>query len=213
MDTLNPNDNAAAKIYDQVNENWRFLAKWRQLAFAGHLAVLAGALSFINSANEHTYPRVVIGTCLLLFSAFGIIFWIADRRTHTLTMHACQAGVDLENGTRGFFTVNAALDQATGVDHSRRWTDSHSRAADFLFLGSTIAFFVAGVYVLCASWGPHTSAWDYTIVHEAVEGTVDTSPGFLDEELRKAVAGGWEFVSLGNDSHGRSLIVLKRHKR
>ena len=79
------------KVYEQASENWRFLARWRQLAFAGHLAVLAGTVSLINFAVEHSYSRFAIGTVLLLFAGIGFIFWIADRRTHRLTMHACRA--------------------------------------------------------------------------------------------------------------------------
>ncbi|MCX5734997.1 MAG: hypothetical protein NTW68_11815, partial [candidate division NC10 bacterium] len=132
-------DQTTEKIYEQVNENWRFLAKWRQLAFAGHLAVLAGALSFINFAVEHAYPRWAIGSCLLLLSGFGLIFWIADRRTHRLTMHACQAGVELEETKTGFFRVNARLDADEGIRHfgfrGLRMC-GHSLAAFLLFFGS-----------------------------------------------------------------------------
>src|SRR5260370_33191452 len=104
-------DENNGKIYEQVNENWRFLAKWRQLVFAGYLAVLAGAASFFNFAAEHAYPRPIIGGCLLFLAGICFVFWITDRRTHRLTMHACEAGAELEGTTPGFFRVNAKLDK------------------------------------------------------------------------------------------------------
>jgi uncharacterized membrane protein HdeD (DUF308 family) len=94
-------DPTKEKLYEQVNENWRFLAKWRQMAFAGHLAVLAGALSFTNFAVEHAHSGFVVGLCFLLVAGLSYIFWIADVRTHRLTMHACESGVNWKRRRKG----------------------------------------------------------------------------------------------------------------
>lgn len=104
-------------VYSQVNENWRFLAKWRQIAFTGQLAVLAGALSFTNAAVDHSLSPLVVVLCFLLVVLLSIVLWIADKRTHTLTMHACRAGVGLEGDLKGFFRVNKELDYSAEVGH------------------------------------------------------------------------------------------------
>jgi len=146
-------DEATEEIYKQVNENWRFLARWRQLAFAGYLTAVYGGLSLINLAIDHGYPRWVIGICFLLLSGVAYIFWIFDERTHRLTMHACEAAVTLEEtaGQKGFFRVNKDLDAENGVLHSGHrglWMDGHSMAANLLFRGSSIIFAITGMVTL-----------------------------------------------------------------
>ena len=174
-------DETIAKLYEQVNENWRFLAKWRQLAFAGYLAVLAGAISFINFATEHAYSRRVIGGCFLFLAGICFIFWITDRRTHRLTMHACRAGVELEETKPGFFRVNAKLDQEDRVLHSGRrgWRlDSHSLAALLLFVGSMLVFGIAGLVLMLApsNWGELGPDKQYVIRTHTVIPASDGEP-------------------------------------
>jgi hypothetical protein len=142
------------KIYEQVNENYRFLAKWRQLAFAGHLAVLAGAFSFIGKAPEDGNSRTLISLCLLVVSAIGFIFWIADRRTYNLTMHAVGAGKTLEGPDGGFFSENLKKDseEREGTSKGRRkWHSSHTVAARALFLGSAGLCAIAAIVAACNS--------------------------------------------------------------
>jgi hypothetical protein len=141
-------DQTTEKIYEQVNENWRFLARWRQLAFAGHLTAMYGGLSLISLAKEHAYPRWAIGSCFLMLAGVSYIFWIFDRRTYRLTMHACEAGVGLEMESQkmGFFRVNAKLDAEQKV-HSLR-PDGHSMAANLLFRGSSLLLAISGLLML-----------------------------------------------------------------
>jgi hypothetical protein len=205
------------KIYEEANEIWRFLAKWRQLAFAGYLAVLAGTLSFTNFAVEHAYTHWVIGGCLLLFSGISFILWIADRRTHRLTMHACTAGAELEGTRPGFFRVNARLDAQEGVRHDGRavWSDSHSRAAALLFLGSTLVFFLAGIGAFIGAVPTQREQkplWEYSIVGGPLTANA-TSPASLGQQLDRAAAEGWEFVAIGGDPSTGSFIIVRRHKK
>lgn len=211
-------DPTTEKIYEQVNENWRFLAKWRQMAFAGHLAVLAGALSFTNFAVEHAYSRIVVGFCFLLVAGLSFIFWIADRRTHRLTMHACAAGAELEGTKAGFFRVNATLDSEERVRHdvSRRWRMcGHSKAAFLLFVGSSAVFLIAAIITFAGSipsQGRKTAVWTYTIIHGPVTDAV-ASPGSLGKQLSRATAEGWDFVSTGTDPSIGSFVILRRETK
>jgi len=213
-------DEISVKIYEQVNENWRFLAKWRQLAFAGYFAVLAGALSFINFATEHAYSHQLIGGFFLFLAGICLIFWIADRRTHQLTMQACRAGVALEDTKPGFFRVNDRLDKEAGVTHSGFrgwWKDSHSRAALLLFLGSMLIFgYIGGEELrrtpVASDIGGNSALWDYTVIHGTVT-VAGTSSGSLEKDLNRAAADGWELVGMGSDSGAGTLVILRRHRR
>lgn len=211
-------DTPKETIYEQVNENYRFFAKWRQMAFAGHLAVLAGALSFSSSAVEHGYSQNLFGFCFLLVSGLSIVFWIADRRTHRLTMHACKAGVELEGSSAGFFHVNATLDANEGVRHDdlRRWQMcSHSKAAFLLFLGSSVVFAVAAVIAFAGGFthkAANARVWDYTLIHGSVTNSA-TSASSLVEQLARASSNGWEFVSTGTDPSSGAFMILRRQKK
>jgi len=214
-------DQTEERVYEQANENWRFLAKWRQMAFAGHLTVLAATLSFASSAADHGYSQILIGLCFLFAAGVGPIFWIADRRTHRLTMHACRAGLELENGKPGFFRVNAILDREESVRHdlNRGWRrmDSHSKAATLLFIGSSVVCFAVAAIVMftgvVASQRPTTIVWNYTIIHGPV--TVNNpanSSASLGDQLSQATADGWEFVSTGTDQSIGAFIIVRRSK-
>ena len=206
------------KIYEEANENWRFLAKWRQLAFAGYLAAIAGILSFINFAVEHAYSHWVIGVCCLLFSGLGCIFWIVDRRTHRLTMDACDAGAALEGTWQGFFRVNArkdAREKEYQVGRRAVWRDRHSRAASLLFLGSALAFLLIGILAFIGvlpRQNEQKLLWEYSIVRGPLAANA-TSRASLGQQLEGAAAEGWEFVAIGQDSSIGSFIIIRRHKK
>jgi uncharacterized membrane protein HdeD (DUF308 family) len=236
-------DPTVEKIYEQANENWRFLAKWRQLVFAGYFAVVAGALSIINSAADHAYPLWVFAIFFFFLSWICFILFVADKRTHRLTMDACDAGVELEDGVSGFFTINRRKDRNDGVNHpgeprtemesssKKGWLarmidsiltmENHSLAVRGLFIGSGVIFLFAGAFCFCLwcascgtpSWASGTSA---AWEYTVVQGTVTSSSavsGSLDKNLNRATADGWEFVAVGNDTGGGSFVILRRHKR
>ncbi len=97
------------KQYEETGKTYRFFAKWRQLAFAGYLAVLAAVTTLIGSAIEHHYAHMVF-CCWFGFLFVGLmsaVFWIVDRRTRRLADFAIQAGSELESGTKGGFLPSA----------------------------------------------------------------------------------------------------------
>ncbi len=196
------------KIYEQVNENYRFLAKWRQLAFAGHLAVLAGALSFVNLAVERDYSRGFVALCFVLVAGIGVIFWIADRRTYSLAMHAVQAGKKLEGTSGGFFSENLSQDSA-----GRKWHSSHTMAVRALFLGSAGVFLVAAIIAIAGGIPSRTqTGWEYSIIYGPITNAA-TPAGTLAAQLDRAITEGWEFVSTGSEPSSGAFMLIRRHKK
>lgn len=116
------------KLYDEVGLNYRFFAKWRQLAFAGYLAVLGAAVSLLRTEPQYSVASLA---CVAFVCLAGIAFWIADMRTHVLTMHAIDAGQTLETSEPGFYGALQRRDQT-----QRRWWIRHSIAAGLPYLGS-----------------------------------------------------------------------------
>src|SRR5882724_11581303 len=103
------------EIYKEVGQNYRFLAKWRQLAFAGYLAVLAAAMSFTSSAVAHEDTQWLVACCFRVVAGLGNIFWLAARRTHQITQYAMQSGRRLEGAEHGFFAEHETQDATTGL--------------------------------------------------------------------------------------------------
>jgi len=212
----------AEKVYEEVCENWRFLAKWRQLGFAGHLTVLTAVLSFAAVGADRGYPPSIIAFCFLLASVVGPIFWLADSRTHRLTTDACEAARGLEEacGNAGFFKVNNLNDKAADIKHSRhrRWFqwDRHSYATALLFGGSSLFCFVLAV-MLWTGVGPQhprplTAVWEYKIIQTPASKTANFPADFGDQ-MTKAGADGWEFLSTGTDPSTGAFIILRRSKK
>jgi hypothetical protein len=202
------------KIYQEIGENYRFFAKWRQLAFAGYLAVLAAAMSFLNSAVEHQYSRCLVGFCFFLAAAIGVIFWIADRRTTELAFYAIEAGKSLEAGKAGFFTVTLKRDAERSTCQK---FFNHSRAAGVLYLGPAILGFVA--LLVTAFWpcaiGLHNgtkveTVWEYKII--AFEGSVTNG----ETQVNQLARDGWMVVSHSTSPESapapHSSVILGRPK-
>jgi hypothetical protein len=218
--------------YLQANENWRFLAKWRQIAFAAQLAILAGALSFANVAAEHSFSRAVAVPCFLFVAFLSLVLRMVDRRTHKLTMHACKASVELEGGRRGFFSVNKNLDAEEKVQHGpdpsvnkksrvpeklRRWWhwDGHSKAADLLCLGSVLVSLWLAIFAVFGGLSSTTRTkepWDYRVLHGALVGSLSSGSASLDEQLNRASEDGWELFSTGTDATNGTFLILRRRR-
>ncbi len=200
----------AKDVYKEVNANWRFLAKWRQIAFAGQFALVACALSFTKVAVDQSLSSFVVVPCFLLVDFLSVVLWIADKRTHELTMDACDAGVQLEGNEKGFFSTNRTSDE-------RRCTIwGHSVAALLLCLGSVLVFTFLAIFV---AFKPFSSAsgekeiWDYRVLH----GPVVTSPSLtapsLQEQLSQAGRERWELVANGTDATSGPFLILRRIKK
>ena len=203
-------------IYQAANENWRFLAKWRQLALAGQLAVLAGALSFTNAAFDHSFSPSVLAACFIFMALISVVLWIVDRRTHRLTMDACRAGTALEGAEKGFFRVNQERDSAEGVDHRHWYRDSHSVAAAILCLGSTFIFIFLAISVELGFFSQATSTkklWDYRVLHVPLVAPPSSTSAPLEEQLSRASEDGWELLAAGTDSTNGPFLILRRHKK
>jgi hypothetical protein len=203
-------------VYLQANENWRFLAQWRQLALAGQLAVLAGALSFTNFAADHSLSRVVQVGCFLLLALISVVLLIADRRTHRLTMDACRAGIAFEGDQSGFFRENDMQDKKEGVDHTVWYKDPHSLASVMLSAGSAIFFTVLATLILLgffSSTAGGKEPWDYRILHGPLAVSPSSGATSLESQLNQASEDGWEVLATGRDATDEPFLILRRHKK
>jgi hypothetical protein len=90
------------KMYEEVGTNYRFFLKWRHAALAGNLlvlgAVFSGCISALKDAKE------ILWLIPLCASPVGILLWIIDVRTRDLYHATIDAGKELEDGVKGFYT-------------------------------------------------------------------------------------------------------------
>jgi hypothetical protein len=191
-------DLSEVKIYEELCQTDRMFAKWRQLTFAGYLAVLAAAVSIITSVGEHPHAMPLIPLFSLVF-LIGVIFWYADLRTDRLTFLAVEAGQELETntGVAGFFAkVHPPEQRGDQQRDNQRLLETRARhtwAARALFLFIPLLLLLASVLlpsVFHASDGsPFAPVWEYRVVSLQVPLTNG------ETQLNPLATNGWMIVS------------------
>jgi hypothetical protein len=201
-------------LYTQTNENWRFLARWRQLAFAGFLGVIAGTLAFFKSSTELLYSKYVVSCVLIFVALLGIIFWLADRRTHRLTMHACFSGQKLEKKKPGFFTINSIMDENDKIKHDQKRglrMCGHSWAALLLFIGTSIIFSIGGVFILI--WGLPISIEKRKKCEHYYNWVLENSKCKINIQMIPNTKQNWQLIEVVSDSVGSYRIIFRNQQK
>ena len=128
-------------IYSEVGENNRFYLDWRYKLLSGFIMMISGiAMALWNIYDKNILFLLIITTVATILS---IIFLILDSRTKELYQICQEAGKSIEDNNEEFDDSVKLYKKL--VDS--KTTFSHTNIIQFLYLISSIAFFLLSIII------------------------------------------------------------------
>jgi hypothetical protein len=130
-------------LYKELGENFRHTLRWREILFAGFLALI-GALAvavFRLSSPDHSPLKDLDWVVTLSGSVLAVVFWLLDRRCHEVLIDNYKLGELLEKPERGYY----ADARRRGLQPKRI---THTWILGFVYQGAAFVLFLVSVVIV-----------------------------------------------------------------